>query len=210
MPDLRLPRFGRLTRLRAVGLGLAAAVGLNGSAAAHPHVWVTNGLVLVVEGGAVTRLRHAWTFDEFFSESIIGQYDADGSDTLTGDEITAVHDGAFVSVADFGYFTRVRIGAADVAFGPVEAFTASVENGVLVYQFDLPLVEPIAPGTEVTIGVYDVEYYVEFMPTELGVTIEGAAEGACDTDLFEDEANAIYFGMVAPFTVRVTCAAEGS
>lgn len=199
----------RAIRALAV-LGILAVSGLAGRAEAHPHVWVTSRLVLVVEGGSVTHLRQEWSFDEFFTESIVGQYDADGDGQIGGDEIAAVRDGAFMAVADYGYFTEVRVGDGAVPLGAAEAFTASVREGALVYGFELPLQMPVALGAPLTVGVYDPEYYVEFMPDPRATTVEGVADGACDVAVFEDEANLIYFDMVAPLTLRIACAAPGS
>jgi ABC-type uncharacterized transport system substrate-binding protein len=46
-------------------MGIAAAIS---TASAHPHVWATTrSELLYAPGGAVTGVRHAWTFDDMFS-----------------------------------------------------------------------------------------------------------------------------------------------
>lgn len=62
----------------------------------------------------------------------------------------------------------------------VRDFTARIENGVLVYEFTMPLPEPIDPGaSQFAAGSYDPEYYVEVLLDEDDpVRFEGGCRAA--------------------------------
>ena len=57
-----------LYRLVSIIAGLACLFVAGGSAAAHPHVWVTmTEELLYAPDGSVTGIRNAWAFDDMFS-----------------------------------------------------------------------------------------------------------------------------------------------
>ena len=58
--------MNRIFRILATALtGLLLA---GGAASAHPHVWVTmKSAVVYGPDGAITGVRHAWTFDDMYS-----------------------------------------------------------------------------------------------------------------------------------------------
>src|SRR6185437_2413732 len=68
--SLRTPANGPAMMKRTCALTCAALL-LSLSierAEAHPHVWVTlHSEILYSAGGAMTGVRHAWTFDDMFS-----------------------------------------------------------------------------------------------------------------------------------------------
>src|SRR5262245_39643709 len=66
---------------------LATTAGSN-EAQAHPHVWVTVKSELVYgPDGAVTAVRHHWTFDEMFSTFATQGLDTDKDGKLSRDEL---------------------------------------------------------------------------------------------------------------------------
>jgi ABC-type uncharacterized transport system substrate-binding protein len=199
--------------MRTSALMAAAACALiwgvpAGPAAAHPHVWITDATTFVFEGRRLVGLRHHWTFDEFFGSFVIEQHDLDGDDLFSPAETTALRQGAFDNLAEFGYFTHLRIDGEAWPLREVEGFAARIEDGVLVYEFTLPLPEPVDPAAAaLAVGVYDPEYYVEVLLDENDpVRFAGLPSGACTFDVREDSEHPIYYGMVYPLAITLACA----
>src|SRR5687768_5302191 len=89
-----------LTRGAAFVLIALAAFLSAGAAEAHPHIWIRGKATLQFEQGKVVALAHEWTFDDFFSNALIQDFDKNKDKKLDADEIKAMHDNAFVSLKD--------------------------------------------------------------------------------------------------------------
>jgi ABC-type uncharacterized transport system substrate-binding protein len=179
-----------------------------GVAAAHPHVWITSVTSFVFAGPELLGLRHRWQFDEFFSSYVIEEHDADGDGSFDAAELASLRDGAFSNLREFDYFTHARLDGAPLALTEVRDFAATIADGVLIYEFTLPLPEPIDPAAvSFAAGVYDPEYYVEvLLDPDDPVRFSGMQPGACIFDIREDTDNPIYFGMVYPLAITLSCA----
>lgn len=177
-------------------------------ARAHPHVWITAITTFVFEDRQLTGIRHRWEFDEFFGSYVIEEHDADRDGVLDEAEIAALRDNAFANLRDYGYFTHVRIDGEPLSLDQVLDFTASIEDGVLVYEFTLALPEPVDPSTEqLATGVYDPEYYIEILLDQNDpVRFAGLPSGACIFDISEDTQHPIYYGLVYPLAITLQCA----
>jgi ABC-type uncharacterized transport system substrate-binding protein len=175
---------------------------------AHPHVWIDAVVTFVFEDGQLVGLRHHWKFDEFFGSFVIEEYDADGDGAFDAAELGAIRAGAFSNLREFDYFTHLRINGAKLPLQEVSSFTARIEDGVLVYEFAMPLPEPVDPGeNSFTASVYDVEYYVEVLLDQYDpVRFEGIPSGGCTYEIHEDAENPIYYGMVYPLAITLNCA----
>jgi ABC-type uncharacterized transport system substrate-binding protein len=196
----------RLVRVAIGGCGLAFASA--DPASAHPHVWINAVATFLFEDGMLVGVRHHWEFDEMFGSYVIEEQDADRDGRLDRNEIASIQANAFSNLRDYDYFTHVRIDGKDMPLHEVTDFTARIENGVLVYEFTMPLAEPIDPGaSQFAAGVYDAEYYVEVLLDEDDpVRFEGLPSGACTYAIREDSEHPIYYGMVNPPTIILTCA----
>jgi ABC-type uncharacterized transport system substrate-binding protein len=177
-------------------------------ATAHPHVWITDVTTFVFEDRQLVGLRHRWTFDEFFGSFVIEEHDLDGDGRFDPAEMAALRQGAFVNLEAFDYFTHLRIDGDTWPLREVESFAASIEDGVLVYEFTLALPQPVDPGAaDLAVGVYDPEYYVEVLLDEHDpVRFAGLPSGACTFDIREDTERPIYYGMVFPLAITLACA----
>ena len=200
------------TRFRSMAAlvlgGAVPAVGLSGLAAAHPHVWITDITTFLFKDRQLVGIRHHWEFDEFFGSFVIEEHDANGDGVFDAEETEAIGEAAFSNLREFGYFTHARIDGEKLALDEVTDFAARIDDGTLVYEFTLPLPEPIDPGADrFAAGIYDSEYYVEVLLDEYDpVRFEGIASGACTFDIREDTENPIYYGMVYPLAITLSCA----
>ena len=194
----------RLVRVAIAGCGLALAAG---PAAAHPHVWINAVATFLFEDRMLVGVRHHWEFDEMFGSYVIEEQDADRDGKLDRAEIASVQANAFSNLRDYDYFTHVRIDGKDMPLHEVRDFAARIENGVLVYEFTMPLAKPVDPGaSRFAAGIYDPEYYVEVLLDEDDpVRFEGLPSGACTYAIQEDSEHPIYYGMVYPLTIVLSC-----
>jgi ABC-type uncharacterized transport system substrate-binding protein len=187
---------------------LLALLGRAEPVAAHPHVWIDAVVTFVFEDGQLVGLRHNWRFDEFFGSFVIEEHDVDGDGAFDAAEIGAIRDSAFSALREYDYFTHVRVDGDELPLDEVSAFTARVEDGVLVYEFAMPLPDLIDPGQRaVSASVYDVEYYVEVLLDQYDpVRFEGIPSGGCTYEIREDADNPIYYDMVYPLAITLNCA----
>jgi ABC-type uncharacterized transport system substrate-binding protein len=120
-----------------------------------------------------------------------------------------LHDGAFVSLRDYGWFSHLYFdGAAQPSPEPT-AFEAVAEGQFMRYRFLLPLPAPVHPAaTRLEVAVYDDTYYVEVLLDEAEPVRFEAAPGACGYEVAEDSAHAYYYDMIYPQLIRLDCSAS--
>jgi ABC-type uncharacterized transport system substrate-binding protein len=195
--------------MRAACLLLATLAGwvLCAPAHAHPHVWIDNRIAFVFQGETVTGLRLTWRFDEFFSDGLIRDFDADADGSFAPEEVAELEANAFSALKDYHYLSRVWVGGTPFDPQEVSDFAAHQDSGIVVYSFVVPLPEPVDPrATPIAAEVYDEEYYIEVLLAETDpVSLEGYAGSDCSTDVQEDADNAYYFDMVYPQQVSLRC-----
>ena len=196
-------------RLGVIACGSVLLSGVDGRVSeAHPHVWITNVTTFVFEDRVLVGVRHRWRFDDFFSSFVIQEHDADGDGAFDDDELESLRAAAFASLEEYGYFTHLRVEGDLASLDRVEDFAATIEDGVLVYEFTLRLPEPVDPASQdLALGAYDEEFYVEvLLDPEDPVRFAGLPDGACIFDIREDVHHPIYYGMVYPRVVGLSCA----
>jgi ABC-type uncharacterized transport system substrate-binding protein len=197
---------GALHRLIRVATAACAVALGAGPAAAHPHVWINAVATFLFEDRMLVGVHHHWEFDEMFGSCVIEEQDAVTA-SWTPRGVASIEANAFSDLRDYDYFTHVRIDGKELPLHEVADFAARIENGVLVYEFTLPLREPIDPGaSQFAAGIYDPEYYVEVLLDEDDpVHFEGLPSGACSYAVQEDSEHPIYYGLVNPLTIVLSC-----
>ena len=164
---------------------LVLSLGLAAPASAHPHVWVTSKAEIDYgEGGKVTGIRHAWTFDASYSASAIQGLDANGDGTVSPDELAGLAMDNTANLAEFAYFTKLKIGGKEQTFAdPIEP-RMRMDGDRLTLSFLLPLKSPVAQGRGVAaLEVFDPTYFVAFSLSEDADTarLVGAPSGCAAT-----------------------------
>ncbi|GAN49493.1 hypothetical protein ME121_3522 [Methylobacterium sp. ME121] len=126
---------------------LAAALGCAASAAAaHPHVWVTAKAQLVYEGGKLVGVRDTWSFDPEYTAFVTQGLDTDKDGKLSPEELAGLAAENTANLAEFGYFTKLKVGGKDQAFGDPKEPAAHMDDRALVMTFLLPLKTPVQQG----------------------------------------------------------------
>lgn len=175
--------------------------------AAHPHIWITAAVSFVFEDGKLAALRQAWVFDDFFSASLIQDFDKDKNGVFDETEQRALSSNAFAALRESDYFSRIRQGVESAAMKNAENFSATQAKGLVVYGFTLPLSTPLDPARgPITAGIYDESFFVDVAFDEKDpVRFDGVPSGACSYAIREDPADAIFGGLVIPPSATITC-----
>ena len=169
--------------------GFCAAIALLSAspAAAHPHVWVSVRSEIILNADhQITGIRHAWTFDEFYSAMAVQGLDTNGDGVFSAEELKPLAEVNIKSLKDFDYFTFVHVGDADnLPLRPPENYSLDYDKGLLTLHLTLPLDKPIdAHGQEVQVDVYDPSFFVAFgFATEAPVKLSGDATKGCTAEI---------------------------
>ena len=186
----------RLIGRHVFGLLLAAlvSVGLLQSAAAHPHVSVINAATINIEKGAIQSITHVWTFDEFYSAMAVDGLPKNAAGGYGRPELAELAKVNIDGLKEFGYFTFVRLGDAEIKVGDPKADSYWLEHndGVLSLHFTVPLAKPVlmdAKGFVVT--VTDPSYFIAFdMAQKDPAKLNDDAPKSCKADVGVPKATA--------------------
>ena len=122
----------------------------------HPHVFVVNKITIVFDDQGFSGIRVKWSFDEFFSSMIAGDYDKNRNKKLEKQEITIIKKEAFSYLANFDYFTFIKVDGKPFKVKWVKDFKAALSDGKLTYEFFIPChVKATSAFKEITIAQYD-------------------------------------------------------
>ncbi|MGE0737408.1 MAG: DUF1007 family protein [Alphaproteobacteria bacterium] len=208
MPILK---FSRLLRRRLAAWPIAALVALApaGGAQAHPHVFIEAAAAIVVKDQSITAVKVQWTFDELFSNTLIQDFDKNKNKQFEPDEIADLRQNAFRSLKDFGFLTWIKVDGKPIKIEPemIVDFSAAQNKAMVVYRFTVNLKEPVHPRkTPFQVSLYDETFYIEVsLAKRNAVRVEGSA---CKTEVEDDVANPIFYGMVIPKRIVLACPAS--
>lgn len=177
-------------------------------AEAHPHIYIRASATLQFENGKVTGILHEWTFDDFFSNALIADFDKNKNKAFDPDEAKELATNAFAALKEYGYFTHVRVDGKEVAIAETKDFAPSIKDGKVVYRFVAILPQPVDPrAAKLDASIYDESYYVDVeVNAQAGVKLAGAGAEGCKFAVFEDKASPLYFGAIFARRIDITCA----
>jgi ABC-type uncharacterized transport system substrate-binding protein len=129
---------------------------------AHPHVWVTiHSEVLYSAEGAMTGVRHAWTFDDMFSSYALQGISHAKKGQYTREELTSLAEVNVTSLKEYDYFTYARADGKKLKFLDPTDYWLEYKNAALTLHFTLPLKAP-ATAKAMQIEIYDPTIFVDF------------------------------------------------
>jgi ABC-type uncharacterized transport system substrate-binding protein len=180
MVALGMIRFILILMTAMTGLLFAAAI-----AAAHPHVWVTmKSAVVYGPDGAVTGVRHAWTFDDMYSAFAVQGLESKKKGEFTSEELKPLAQVNVESLKEYDFFTYAKANGKNVTFvEPVDyRLEYDAKETVLTLHFVLPLKAPLKTNA-LELEVFDPSYFVDFALVEKDpVGLEKAPAG-CQVSL---------------------------
>ena len=171
--------------LFSILIAAAASAGFARSAIAHPHVWATvRSEIVLGPNHQITGIRHAWTFDEFYTAMAIEGLDANKDGVYSKEELKPLAQVNVESLKDFDYFTFVHLEGEDdklLKLKPPVDYWVDYDKSVLTLHFTLPLETPVdTHGKPVAIDVYDPSFFVAFgFATEKPVSLVGTETKGC-------------------------------
>lgn len=170
-------------------LAAAIAAGCATTVAAHPHVWATVRAEIVFgPDHRITGIRHAWTFDEFYTAMAVEGLDTNKDGVYSKEELAPLAKVNVESLKEFDYFTFVHLAGEDdklLKLKPPVDYWIDYDNSVLTLHFTLPLEQPVETHAKpVDIDVYDPSFFVAFgFATEKPVTMAGTETKGCVADV---------------------------
>jgi ABC-type uncharacterized transport system substrate-binding protein len=180
----------RPARWIKVALIGAAALAVNlQHADAHPHILIEARAELLFNAqGQVVGVSNIWDFDDAFSAYAIQGYDSKGDGKPTQEELQPFAEINLKSLAEYGYFTRMKIDGVSINFAHPKNYFDVFTNEKLTLSFTLPLAKPLdLRGRTLQLEVYDPTYFaaITFAQHE-PVKLVGASAG-CESFVHRPE-----------------------
>jgi len=148
-----------IIRLLAAAAFVAAGLSI---ALSHPHVATSvKGELVFGKDGAVSGIRYAWTFDEFFSEFATQGLDTNKDGVLSREELAELAKVNVETLQESDYFTFGKSGEGKLAFGQPTDYWLEYKDKLLTLHFTLP-VKTGAQKSGVSLDVFDPTYFVAF------------------------------------------------
>lgn len=152
---MKLRKYFFMAALAAFLTSLGSSLAL-----AHPHALVEASLVVVFDDKGLAGFQQHWVIDEMTSFTVLDIIQENGDGRLSKKEIAEIERVSMGSLKDFNYFTSILNQGQPVVPDTVTNFTASLDNGKLVYDFFLPCpVIASADEKEVKAAIYDESFF---------------------------------------------------
>jgi ABC-type uncharacterized transport system substrate-binding protein len=153
-------------------------------AEAHPHVWVTfHSEALYTADGAMTGVRHDWTFDDMFSAYALQGIKHAKKGQWTREELAPLAQTNVDSLKEYAYFTYARADGKKLKFADPVDYWLEYRNSALTLHFTLPLKAPASART-MQIEIYDPSIFVDFeFAKDKPVSLSGAPQCVASYDL---------------------------
>lgn len=149
-------------RLLSLLVGIASLL-VPGTLDAHPHMWIDAAVDLELDAAGIAGLDIEWTFDEFTSADLIFTFDDDLDGSLSRAETATIRREAFEHLVEIDYFLVAFAGTDRLEVSEADRFTASIEDGRLVYGFRVPVRIAWGRMDDLVVGHFDQSYYIDFL-----------------------------------------------
>jgi ABC-type uncharacterized transport system substrate-binding protein len=132
------------------------------SAEAHPHVWITaRSEVVYGTDGAMTGVRHAWTFDEMFTTYALQGIKTKTQGVYSREELAPLAQTNVESLKEFNFFTFAKADGKKSKFNEPIDYYLEYKDSALTLHFVLPLKAPVA-SKQLALEVFDPSYFIDF------------------------------------------------
>ena len=147
--------FGLLSLAGAIALGAATAE-------AHPHVWITaKSEVVYAPDGAISGVRHAWTFDDMFSTYALQGIETKTKGVYSREQLAPLAQTNVESLKEFGFFTFAKADGKKEKFSEPVDYYLEYKDEALTLHFMLPAKAPFK-AKKAALEVFDPAYFIDF------------------------------------------------
>jgi ABC-type uncharacterized transport system substrate-binding protein len=147
--------FGLLALAGAITLGAAPAQ-------AHPHVWITaKSEVVYAPDGAISGVRHAWTFDDMFSTFALQGIETKTKGVYSREQLAPLAQTNIESLKEFGYFTFAKADGKKEKFVEPVDYYLEFKDDALTLHFMLPVKTPFK-ARQTALEVFDPSFFIDF------------------------------------------------
>lgn len=146
--------------MRGLALLVALLAGLPWAAAAHPHVFIEQRVIVLLGNTGPEALRIEWSFDELYSASLIADFLGNKKAPPTAKQTQAIEREAFASAAQVNYFLVLKLDDKPAKVGPHRDFAVDLDGPKLRYRFTVPL--PTEGATRLAVNSLDAEWFIDF------------------------------------------------
>jgi ABC-type uncharacterized transport system substrate-binding protein len=169
--------------LRAALLTALALLAATAAAQAHPHVWVTAQSELIYAAdGAITGVRHSWTFDEMFSTYALQGIETKQKGVYSREELAPLAQTNVESLKEYAFFTFAKGDGKKQRFQEPIDYYLEYKDTALVLHFTLPFKTPFK-SRELALEVFDPSFFVDFSLAKDSPIKLVDPPGACKFDI---------------------------
>ncbi len=128
-------------------------------------------------------------FDDYYTVALAE--DVDTSRQQTDDFWQDIAKRNLTNLAEYGYFTVVKVDGEPVALDEVQTYEGGLGDKRMWMRFDIPLKEPVDPRAgDLTFSVFDPTYYIEIVHLEGDViSFDGVGADGCTGDIIQPTPN---------------------
>lgn len=130
----------------------------------HPHIYIQIQSKLIFEENSPNELVLVWEFDEMNSLMIIQDFDLNGDNKLSQDEIDIIKNEAFQYTANQNYYAQLVLNGKKYSYnGKISKFDAKIiGDSILRYEFSIPINSKQKDISNVEIKFFDPELLIGF------------------------------------------------
>lgn len=179
------------------------------TAFAHPHVYIDASLTFMVDEDGLEGIHQHWIFDEIFTNAILGDLELTPETLVAPMGQQKIKQGAFAYLANYNYFTLVETGGRALPVTQTEEFTASLQEGRLIYEFTVPLHIPFDEISNFRTAVFDREYYTDILliKDQIFFEIDGMAQVS---HVIRPAKDHTYWQFIVPEAVHLSVTRPGA
>ena len=194
-------------RWLALVAGLLAPVTAPLVAWAHPHVLIDSHLIFLFEAGKVAGIQMGWKFDPVYSSTLVQDFDADKSGSLSPAELSTIEKEAFRDTRQYQYFTHAQVDGRAVDWPEAANFQVLVHKDALLYAFRLNFPNPVDPRqSPLKVSTYEESFYIDIdIPNDAAVKLVGDGSQGCRAVIGQDKSNPLLGGIAFPKKVEISC-----
>lgn len=172
-------------------------------AISHPHVRFTSRVTFEFNGTQCEGFRVEWEFDDYFSGSMIHDFDKNRDGQFDEKEMKNLYKNAFINLKNYGYFVFIRKDKVRSNPENVEDFKAWQKDGKLFYSFFVPFTK-VKYNDDFYVAIFDRSFYCSVSYGNPPVTIHQKSGVSPVYEIIQNKKFPVYYnplGSVDDLTI---------